>query len=472
MINRIKRYIEEQNMFAEGDYVVAGVSGGADSICLLCVLLEISQDIPVTIHVVHVNHGIRQEAGEDAEYVEEFCRRRQIPFTLVEEDVPAIATKNHISTEEAGREVRYDAFCRVLEENRGTHRGRIAIAHNRNDCCETFLFHLFRGSGLKGLMGIPAVRDDIVRPLLCVDRAEIERYLEEKGIHYCIDQTNLEDNYTRNRIRHHILQTACEEISGQATMHIQEACSKIADAYMLIEDMTGQGCRECFTEDEKGIHIAQVPFYVLHDTVKGYVVIEALARVSGSRKDLQTVHVDKVLDLFDRQVGRSVNLPYHVVAVREYEGIRLEKRKQQLISNEAEEFGVVHKDDLKSDAPFIIDTTEGCFELTILDASALDEKEIPSKLYTKWFDYDKIKGDIVIRNRRSGDYFTIDADNRKKSLKAYFIDEKVPREDRNQIYLVTEGQHCLWIVGRRISNWYKVSADTKYILQIRYLRRK
>ena len=142
------------------------------------------------------------------------------------------------------------------------------------------------------------------------------------------------------------------------------------------------------------------------------------------------------------------------------------------MSNEAEKFGIVHKDVLKSDAPFIIDTTEGCFELTILDASALDEKEIPSKLYTKWFDYDKIKGDIVIRNRRSGDYFTIDADNRKKSLKAYFIDEKVPREDRNQIYLVTEGQHCLWIVGRRISNWYKVSADTKYILQIKYLRRK
>ena len=152
MINRIKRYIEEQNMFAEGDYVVAGVSGGADSICLLCVLLEISQNIPITIHVVHINHGIRQEAGEDAEYVEEFCGRRQIPFTLVEEDVPAIAAKNHISTEEAGREVRYDAFYRVLEENRGTHRGRIAIAHNRNDCCETFLFHLFRGSGLKGLM--------------------------------------------------------------------------------------------------------------------------------------------------------------------------------------------------------------------------------------------------------------------------------------------------------------------------------
>ena len=98
-------------------------------------------------------------------------------------------------------------------------------------------------------------------------------------------------------------------------------------------------------------------------------------------------------------------------------------------------------------------------------------KNIPQKKYTKWLDYDKIKGDIVIRNRRAGDYFTLDGDNRRKTLKAYLIDEKVPAEDRKHVYLVTEGQHCLWIVGKRISSWYKVSEDTKYILQIKYVRR-
>lgn len=166
MIDSIKRYVQEQNMFAEGDYVVAGVSGGADSICLLCVLLELRLEIPMTIHVVHINHKIREEAGEDAAYVEAFCRERQLPFSLVEADVEQLAAQRHISTEEAGREVRYEAFHRILNENRAGRRGRIAIAHNQNDCCETFLFHLFRGSGLKGLTGIPAIRREIVRPLL------------------------------------------------------------------------------------------------------------------------------------------------------------------------------------------------------------------------------------------------------------------------------------------------------------------
>ena len=110
MIDSIKRYVQEQNMFAEGDYVVAGVSGGADSICLLCVLLELRLEIPMTIHVVHINHKIREEAGEDAAYVEAFCRERQLPFSLVEADVEQLAAQRHISTEEAGREVRYEAF--------------------------------------------------------------------------------------------------------------------------------------------------------------------------------------------------------------------------------------------------------------------------------------------------------------------------------------------------------------------------
>ena len=118
-----------------------------------------------------------------------------------------------------------------------------------------------------------------------------------------------------------------------------------------------------------------------------------------------------------------------------------------------------------------IETQEGYFELSVLCAQQCKTEEIPSNMYTKWLDYDKIKGDIVIRNRRAGDYFTLDGDNRRKTLKAYLIDEKVPAEDRKHVYLVTEGQHCLWIVGKRISSWYKVSEDTKYILQIKYVRR-
>ena len=166
-----------------------------------------------------------------------------------------------------------------------------------------------------------------------------------------------------------------------------------------------------------------------------------------------------------------MDLPYSVRAIREYAGIRLEKVQSCDFKDEPAEYGRIPYNSLHTGTTVTIETQEGYFELSVLCAQQCKTEEIPSNMYTKWLDYDKIKGDIVIRNRRAGDYFTLDGDNRRKTLKAYLIDEKVPAEDRKHVYLVTEGQHCLWIVGKRISSWYKVSEDTKYILQIKYVRR-
>lgn len=466
MIDSIKRYVQEQNMFAEGDYVVAGVSGGADSICLLCVLLELRLEIPMTIHVVHINHKIREEAGEDAAYVEAFCRERQLPFALVEADVEQLAAQRHISTEEAGREVRYEAFHRILNENRAGRRGRIAIAHNQNDCCETFLFHLFRGSGLKGLTGIPAIRGEIVRPLLHTSRTQIERYLAQKGIQYCIDRTNLEDNYTRNRIRHHILQTACEEVSANATEHIQEACDKISDAYTLIEDMTRQGCRQCIVKDEKGIHILADFYLALHTTIQGYVMMEALAQAAGSRKDLETVHVQQLQELLRKQPGRRVDLPYSVRAIREYAGIRLEKVQSCDSKDEPAEYGRIPYNSLHTGTTVTIETQEGYFELSVLCVQQCKTEEIPSNMYTKWLDYDKIIKSVVFRTRRSGDYLTIDDNFSKKSLKKYMIEEKIPANERNSMMVLADGNHIIWVPGGRISTYYRVTEQTRVILEV------
>ena len=210
---RVLDYVQANQMIRRDDYVVAGVSGGADSVCLFYMLCALKEKMPITIHVVHVNHKIREDAGADAMYVKELCEKFNVLFTLVECDVESLARQQRISAEEAGRNVRYEAFTRTLELHRGEKNGKIAIAHNKNDSCETFLFHLFRGSSLKGLSGIESVRGVLIRPLLCIERCEIEEFLDKNGIKYCIDSTNLEDNYTRNKIRHHILDTAVREIN-------------------------------------------------------------------------------------------------------------------------------------------------------------------------------------------------------------------------------------------------------------------
>ena len=303
MINRVIGYIKEHHMIDEGDCVVAGVSGGADSVCLFIMLMEIKKVIPMEIRVVHVNHLMREEAFADAAYVESLCRGYDIPYTLVETDVEALAGKLHISAEEAGRNVRYEAFYKEL----GSRKGKIAIAHNKNDCCETFLFNLFRGSSLKGLSGIRPVRDRIIRPLLCLDRSEIEAFLLERKITYCIDCTNLEDNYSRNIIRHHILRTAVKDICPAAVNHISNACGRVSEAYDLIEDITRLGydtCVDVVKDDkmhQKAYHIDRDKFLMLHATIQGYVIMEVLSEASGSRKDLETVHIGQVRDHMYKQ---------------------------------------------------------------------------------------------------------------------------------------------------------------------------
>ncbi len=469
MINKVRAYVAKNNMLEENDYIVAGVSGGADSVCLLFVLLELRKQISFDIHVVHINHGIRVEAAEDAAYVEALCERFGLPFTLVEQDVARLAREQKLSEEEAGRQVRYQAFYEVLSRYAEGRRGRIAVAHNSNDCAETMLFHLIRGSGLKGLAGIRPVRDCVIRPILCLDRVEIEEYLLEKQISYCIDKTNFEDNYTRNKIRHHILPYADAEICQGAVAHIVKAAEKIGDIYDFLEDMVQDAFVKCVSVENKRYHIKEQAFEGIHKTLRSYLLLEIISKAAGNRKDIEGIHVAQVEALFGKQTGRQLNLPYGLCALREYDGICIAKsvafeqeplseividKAQKMQLEKGESLSIVLNDDLS-------------LKLRLVCAQNIEN--IVSKTYTKWLDYDKIKGNIHVRSRRSGDYLTINDKYERKTLKAYFINEKIPKEARDCTYLVTEGSHVIWIIGNRISSYYKVSQDTDKILEIQYI---
>jgi len=470
MVDKVLQYIREYHMIEAGDCVVAGVSGGADSVCLLLMLVEINKVIPMEIRVVHVNHLIRKDAAQDAEYVRKLCLGYGLPFTLVEENVEQTAHRLHISTEEAGRLVRYDAF----EKELGIKKGRIAIAHNKNDRCETFLFHLFRGTSLRGLAGILPIRDRIIRPLLCLSRDEIELFLQERNVPYCIDSTNLEDNYSRNIIRHHILDTAVRRISPAAVSHISDVCERVSEAYDLIAAITKQGLESSVKVTEKEIHIDQEKFLRLHETIQGYVVMEALVQAAGSRKDLEAVHVRQVLQLMDSQCGRTICLPYELRARRDYTGICIYKEPDRLTRDIVLSEIVLSDEEteaLTAGRELVISVGEHQkirAKLICFEKDGIIFENIPQKKYTKWFDYDKIRGNVVIRNRRPGDYLTVNAMNQRKTLKAYFVDQKIPQKIRDRICLVTDKNHVIWIVGERISNYYKVSEDTVRVLSLTY----
>ena len=225
-------FIRKENMIQKGDHILAGVSGGADSVCLLVLLHSLMDELSFKLSVLHVNHGIRQEASEDADYVKTLCDNYKVPFYLEEIDVPGMTRELSIGEEEAGRLARYDLFYKKMDE---IGAGKLAVAHNMNDQAETFIMNLARGSGLRGLSGIRAVRDKIIRPLLMTSREDIEAYLQDQNILFKTDATNLEDGHTRNRIRHHILPYMTRDINSETLSHISRAAAELSYAQEYIE---------------------------------------------------------------------------------------------------------------------------------------------------------------------------------------------------------------------------------------------
>ena len=398
--------------------------------------------------VVHINHGIRKEAALDASFVENLCKEKGISFVLETFLVNELAKEWNMSSEEAGRKVRYETFSKHL----GDEGGKIVVAHNQNDVAETVLFHLFRGTGSTGLTGIRPKNGNIIRPLLCFQREEIEKYLEENQQPYCIDKTNLTDDYTRNKIRNHILPYVGEHIVKGCVGHIYNTAGLLKEQEDYLEEETLRILREVASKDEAGnfYRIYKAEFFKLHIFMKKRVLYKILESLAGSKKDITAKHIEGVLDLFEKEGMKYTCLPYNLQAKTVYDSVLLEKNG------------------LKTEPDFYESILEEAKGFTFRIFSDKMPDTVPEKQYTKWFDYDKIEGVLKVRTWQEGDFLTVQNGQHKKSLHRYFIDEKVPKDKRNEILLLADGSHILWVVGKRISDGYKITKDTKNIIEIQY----
>ncbi len=454
---KVFSYIREHNLIRRQDRILAGVSGGADSVCLLFLLLEYKKREPMELAVCHVNHGYRPDAAQDARYVETLCAREGIPFYLTEGNMEEIACREKCSMEDAGRRLRYRAFRQTAEEFGAD---RIAVAHNADDRAETMLFHLFRGSGLKGLLGIAPRRQEIIRPILCLERREVEEYLAGRGIGFCMDSTNREDSYTRNRIRHHILPYVETHIAAGAVAHMCRTADMLAEMEDYLAGQVARARETCVTNSPEGERLTwqiQVAgFMGLHIVLQKRLLLDLLQEMSPTGKDILAVHVEDVLKLFTGTGNKRVDLPFGLQAIRSYGQVLL-KRKEA--AGRMPSAG-------QAEVPAHLGNFRFC------DFFPKNRQEIPSNRYTKWFDCDKIKEPLAIRFRQTGDYLTI-ADGQggiaHKSLKNYMVSEKIPGQLRDRIPLLAEGSHVLWVVGYRISEYYKISGNTKHVLQVQLI---
>ena len=459
MVKKVLDYIKKYGMIEPGDIVVAGISGGADSVCLLFMLLEIRKQLPFTLKVVHINHGIRKDAAKDACYVRELCSKWDISFELVEENIKASAREHGLSLEEEGRRVRYEAFERAFFGE----KGKIAVAHNSNDRAETMLFHLFRGTGLAGASGIRPINGKVIRPLLCLRRNEIEAWLQERKISFCTDSTNEQDIYTRNRIRHHILTYAEKEICQGAVTNMNRTADQLLDAEEYLVRQTKTAMENCVQiTDDKEI-IIKIPQFLKEDEyLRGRILLACVERAAGCRKDITAAHIKNIALLFQGTGSKELYLPYDLVVYKKYDLGMIQKKEKNRRSDIQKEGA---RGMYKVTPPSVLDVPGlGRVEFTVFPLQHY--QNIPEKTYTKWFDYDKITSSIMLRTREKGDYLTINNRMGHKSLQDYFVNEKVPREERDRIYLLAEDSHVIWIPGYRISEYYKVCENTRKILQV------
>ncbi len=455
LTDKVYRFVMKEGLLSEGDPVITGVSGGADSICLFFVLQEIVQKIGGRLSAVHVHHGIRGENADlDEAFVRQICEEQGVPLRIFHGDVPAIAEQEHLSLEEAGRRYRY--AC--LEEAAGSDPDvKIAVAHHLDDQCETVLMNLMRGAGVHGMCGMPVKRGRIIRPLLCADRSEIEEFLERRGLAFRTDESNFNPEFTRNRIRLELIPYLREYVNPAADKHIAAFASSLRDVSAYMEKQAEKAAEHIVSEQAGSSRISIEFFTELDPALQREILRLLLERAAGLR-DIGQVHIESLRSLFSAAAGSSLSLPHRLRAVKEYDVVVL-CREKDVTEEPAKEI------------PVQIPGTAGgiCFSMSELPEGALQSGQIPKNRYTKCFDYDRIYTELVLRHRREGDYMVI-GQGQRKSLHRILIDDKIPRGLRDQILLLADGNHILWIpASGRISEAVKITTETKTVLKAQIL---
>ena len=465
MLQKVINYIDQYNMFHNGDKVIVALSGGPDSMCLVHILNKLQERYNIKLYAAHVNHCLRgAEADADEEYVRGFCKNANIDFYSKRIDINELARITNTSTETAGREARY-AFFNELKEKLGANL--IALAHNANDQAETILMRIIRGTGMEGLRGIRPVRDGIyIRPILILTREEIEEYCRINKLNPRIDKSNFEKIYNRNKIRLELIPYLQENFNKDILNTVNRLSEIISKDQDYLEEVAEKKYKEyCSIIGEK-IGLDQ-QLINEHEAIVTRVIRRALKDIKGDLKNIELVHINEIMELFSMGTGKMITLPEGIIAEKVYTEIYFYKKKGNNLSNELKDEIIIF-DKEKFQQPSIVKAIDGMNVKISLRIVTKDEVvDFSQDPYKKYFDYDKINRYISIRTRQEGDRFTPYGMKGSKKLKDLFIDLKIPKEERNTLPLVCFDKEIAWIVGYRVSNKYIVTKNTNYILEIK-----
>ena len=461
LYRKIISYIEDNKLIKSGDRILVALSGGPDSICLLNILFELKEELNIDIGAAHINHLLRgEDAFKDEEYVIKICKEIGIPYFLTRVDINNYSKEHKLSSELAGRQVRYDFFEEIMKKEG---YNKIATAHNANDQAETILFRLMRGTGLEGLGGIKASRDGkIIRPILCLSRQEIEEYIELKNLKPRIDKTNFEKIYNRNKIRLDILPYMKENFNEDIIQTLNRMSVLLQKDNEFLEKLALNSYKKyCIEEDD--YFIIKEGIFKEEKPIITRVLRHAVTKYSKSNYDFEMKHINEIFSLSQKNSGKVVDLPNGIYAENIYGDIYIKNKKNKCNTNNKEEKISISKDEINNK---IVNFGQFIIEFSVTDNDQRNTVSLNQDNLVQCFDFDKINDNILIRKRINGDKIVPLGMNGTKKLKDIFIDMKIPKEERDSIPILCFGEKIAWIIGIRISEEYKVINQSKNILKV------
>ena len=450
LLKKAEQTIRKNSLISMGDSVIVGFSGGPDSTCLLYLLHALKEKYQLQICSLYINHNLRPlEVPTEIEFCKKFSEGLGIPLMVESIDVISFCKEYRMNRQEAARELRYQAFGRAVSEIQAN---KVALAHNNDDQAETLLMRLVRGAGPAGLAGIPIKRDKIIRPLLEIGREEIERFLEARKIVPVTDSSNLKEDYFRNMVRVRIMPMLKQANANllQSLTHTMEILREEERYFGIL--VTKTLMKLISRKSQKRIELFLLPMEVTETVILRRVLRRAISETEGLR-GISFAHIEDIIALIkNSKNGDRLILPRNIRVIKEYSLLVITSEEPMRIAE--------YKLDLPGNAAVL-----GARQVVTAER---EERSVQfgDGRSSVLLDAEKMTFPLLIRPRRPGDFFYPMGFGRKKKLQDFFVDVKVPRDERDSIPVVASGDDIVWIAGYRADERFKVTETTKKVVRL------
>ncbi|MCU0413532.1 MAG: tRNA lysidine(34) synthetase TilS [Ignavibacteriaceae bacterium] len=443
------KFIDENNLINKGDKILVALSGGADSAFLLSFLLKFKNRFKLDLAAFHLNHNLRKKTAlEDEQFCSDFCSKNKIKFIGVSKDIKAYAKKFKVSIEEAGREIRYNELAKAAKK---IGFNKIATAHNANDNIETILLNFIKGAGLKGLSGIPIRRDNIIRPILCLNAEEIRKYLKANKIPFRVDESNLDSDYERNFLRNEIIPKLKQKLNPRLEEKISNTSKIISEINSFIEKQVELIAQKAIESDGKVLRINLKTILQIDKSLLGIFLKSAVE--NNFDFELYSENIFALVGLMKAQSGRSVHLKEDIIASKERGELVIGKKTFTKSMKPTYKIKVGQNVRIDGKLISIIKITGKMFKFT------------PNKSI-EFISADGLTNDFEIRRWKNGDRFHPIGMKGTKKISDFLMDEKISSLKKNEHLVLTNSGKIIWVIGLRIDERFKVKPETKKILKL------